>query len=209
MTGLATCLEHRRPKRPPLIRASGLIVAIAIAILINSTSLAAAPVASAQASTSAPHNPPAHPLVVASITTDPNPDHQTIHIAWTAPHRDPTDAPHPTITGYRVAVDQHTACRIDADGPLCCVIDGVGVGSAIEVAVVTDAGVGPWVSEAAVTAPASTAPTSTPPEPWPPAHPVPAHGRLALVSLLLAMLAVVWCRKQAHFASARRGLSTR
>jgi hypothetical protein len=194
--------KRRRADRRHCIRASGLIVAVAI--LINTTSLAAAPLESLQASTSAPHNPPAHPLVVVSITTDPNPDHQTIHIAWTAPHRDPTDASHPTITGYRVAVDQHTACRIDADEPPCCVVDGVGVGSAIKVAVVTDSGVGPWVSEAAVTAPAST-----PPEPWPPAHPVPANGPLAVVALFLAVSAVVWCRKQAHFASARRGLSTR
>ena len=128
---------HRRGHRKKFSRRPGLIAATAIGIA--TVALIAAACESAHASTNAPHSPPAHPLVVGGTTIDRDFDRSTVRLAWTA------DASHAEITGYRVAIDDQTACRIEAGESLCCVVNGVDPTAKIAVAVVTQAGVGAWV----------------------------------------------------------------
>ncbi len=127
----------RRGQPNKSVRAPGLIAATAIGIA--TVALVAAACESAHARTNAPHNPPAHPLVVGGITIDRDLDRSTVRVAWTA------DASNAEIAGYRVAIDDQVACRIEAGESPCCVVDGVDPTATIAVAVVTQAGVGAWV----------------------------------------------------------------
>ncbi|MDR9453987.1 MAG: hypothetical protein RI542_08680 [Wenzhouxiangella sp.] len=132
MMGATLSQGGRSGDREKFVRAPGLIGAVAIGIA--TVALTTVACESAHARTSA-----AHPLVVADITIDRDLDRSTVHLAWTA------DASNPEITGYRVAIDDQVACRIEAGESLCCVVDGVDPTAKIAVAVVTQAGVGAWV----------------------------------------------------------------
>jgi hypothetical protein len=125
MMGATLSRGDRSGDREKFVRAPGLIGAVAIGIA--TVALVAAACESAHARTSA-----AHPLVVADITIDRDLDRSTVHLAWTA------DASNPEITGYRVAIDDQVACRIEAG-------ECVDPTAKIAVAVVTQAGVGAWV----------------------------------------------------------------
>ena len=133
----------------------------------------------ATAETRPAHAEPVHSLVVASLTVDRNPDHSSIRIAWRAPQ---SPAVQSRITGYRVAVDDQVACHIDPQAPLCCLIDGTPPKAAIDVAVVTEAGLGPWVGVGDRVSPSAEASA------WVP-YPVHATQRpVALLGIALWLL---------------------
>ena len=134
------------------------------------------------------HAEPVHSLVVASLTVDRNPDHSSIRIAWRAPQ---SAAVKPRITGYRVAVDGQVACHVDAQAPLCCLIDGPIPEAAIEVAVVTEAGLGPWVGVGDRVSPSAEVFAPVP-------YPVPATHRPVEVLVIALWLLIAHRILQPH-----------
>ena len=162
----------RRPSHSPSHNASSTDVAVWVFVVL-------AVVGMATAETRLAHAEPVHSLVVASLTVDRDPDHRSIRIAWRAPQ---SAAVKPRITGYRVAVDGQVACHIDPQAPLCCLIDGPPPKAAIDVAVVTEAGLGPWVGVGDRVSPSAEASAPVP-------YPVPATYRpVALLVIALWLL---------------------